>query len=115
MAKVTGANSRTPHRPGSGTAASEKRRSTGTKRTASVGDASRSSGSSTSPRLVVCVNAAGHDDLQTRRLYQVLPDPSAARNEFLRVIDDSGEDYLYPASCFVAVDLPKAVRTAIGA
>jgi hypothetical protein len=61
------------------------------------------------------VNPTGHDDLQVRRLYQVLPDPSAARSHFVRVIDDSGEDYLYPASCFVAVDLPESLRVAIGA
>jgi hypothetical protein len=59
------------------------------------------------------VNPAGHDDLQSRRLYQVLPDASAVRSQFMRVIDDSGEDYLYPAACFVAVDLPKSVKSAI--
>jgi hypothetical protein len=70
-------------------------------------------GSSTSPQFVVCVDSAGYDDLQERRIYQVLPDPSAARSAFKRVIDDSSEDYLYPASCFVALDLPKAVRDAL--
>ena len=61
----------------------------------------------------MCIDSAGNDDLQVRRIYQVLPDESAARSNFVRVIDDSGEDYLYPASCFVEVDLPKAVRDAL--
>jgi hypothetical protein len=81
---------------------------------ASAAGASRSNGSSTRPTFVVCVNPTGHDDLQVRRLYQVLPDVSASRSHFVRVIDDSGEDYLYPASCFVAVDLPASLRIAIG-
>ena len=61
----------------------------------------------------MCIDSAGNDDLQVRRIYQVLPDKSAARSAFVRVIDDSGEDYLYPASCFVDVDLPKAVKDAL--
>ena len=60
------------------------------------------------------MDPAGSDDLQARRLYQVLADPSAARSQFIRVVDDSGEDYVYPARCFMAVDLPKAVKAAIG-
>jgi hypothetical protein len=56
---------------------------------------------------------AGNHDLQTRRIYEVLPDPSAARSKMLRVIDDSGEDYLYPSSCFLHVPLPASVRQAI--
>jgi hypothetical protein len=51
--------------------------------------------------------------LQSRRLYQVLPDAAAARSHFLRLIDDSDEDYLYPASCFVPVDLPRSVQAAL--
>ena len=45
--------------------------------------------------------AVGLDDLELRKLYQILPDESAARSGFLRVIDDSGEDYLYPAGNFL--------------
>jgi hypothetical protein len=51
--------------------------------------------------FVVCVDAQGYDDLLVRRIYQVLPDPSAARSKFIRIIDDSGEDYLYPATLFL--------------
>jgi hypothetical protein len=46
-------------------------------------------------------------------LYEVLPDESAARSHYVRIIDDSGEDYLYPASRFLALDLPDAVVTAL--
>lgn len=59
------------------------------------------------------MDPAGNDDLQARRLYQLLPDASAARSRFVRVIDDSGEDYLYPATCFLAVDLPKPLKDAL--
>lgn len=62
---------------------------------------------------VVCVDVAGNDDLQARRIYEVLRDPSAARSKMLRVIDDSGEDYLYPSACFLPVPLPAPVRQAL--
>ncbi len=59
-------------------------------------------------RFVVCVN--GSDDLQIWKLYRVLPDEMAARDNYLRIIDDSGEDYLYPASRFVPVDFPAPIE-----
>jgi hypothetical protein len=55
------------------------------------------------------VDPGPNDDLQARRLYEVLPDDGAARSNHVRVIDDSGEDYLYPSAHFVTVDLPDAV------
>ncbi|HVG09093.1 MAG TPA: hypothetical protein VNM67_15415 [Thermoanaerobaculia bacterium] len=58
------------------------------------------------PHFAVCVRNEGLDDLELRKLYQVLPDESAAGSGFLRVIDDSGEDYLYPAGNFLLVELP---------
>ena len=63
--------------------------------------------------FVVCIDPGPHDDLQTRRIYQMLPDASAAKSQFLRVIDDSGDDYLYPESCFLPVELPRFVQAAI--
>lgn len=63
--------------------------------------------SQTSPaQIVVCVRNNDCDDLELRKLYQVLPDPQAAQDGYLRIIDESGEDYLYPASYFVAIILP---------
>lgn len=61
----------------------------------------------TKPRFVICINNAGYlDDLKVRSVYQVLPDESAARSDYLRVIDERAEDYLYPASYFVFVEVP---------
>jgi hypothetical protein len=51
--------------------------------------------------------------LEVRKIYQVLPDADAAQHQYLRIIDESGEDYLYPAAYFVLVDLPKEVQEAL--
>ncbi|MBM4261379.1 MAG: hypothetical protein FJ145_08105 [Deltaproteobacteria bacterium] len=64
-------------------------------------------------QLAVCVRSDDADLLTPRRIYEVLPDEQAAKSRCLRVIDNEGEDYLYPASYFVFVDLPPAVRQAI--
>jgi hypothetical protein len=61
------------------------------------------------PQFVLCIRNEGCDDLQLRRAYQVLPDPSATEEGYLRVIDESGEDYLYPADHFLPVALPASV------
>jgi hypothetical protein len=63
--------------------------------------------------FVLCVQNEGCDDLEIRKLYQVLPDQAAAQVGYLRVIDESGEDYLYPAEYFVAVELPNGVAKAL--
>jgi hypothetical protein len=60
--------------------------------------------------FVICIRNDGCDDLEIRKLYQVLPDESAERSGFIRVIDESGEDYLYPSDNFLVVDLPPAVE-----
>lgn len=61
------------------------------------------------PQFVLCVRNEGCDDLEFRKVYQVLPDASAAKEGYVRVIDESGEDYLYPADCFLPIALPDAV------
>jgi hypothetical protein len=58
------------------------------------------------PVFAVCVADDGCDDLSAGMLYRLLPDDSAAAEGLLRVVDDSGEDYLYPASRFVVVQVP---------
>ena len=65
------------------------------------------------PRFAICLNNADYpDDLKVRTVYQVLPDESAARSNYIRVIDETGEDYLYPAEYFVFVEVPsKAAKT----
>jgi hypothetical protein len=67
----------------------------------------------TEPQFVICLNNADCEDLEKRKIYQVLPDVMAAEDGYLRVIDESGEDYLYPSDYFVAVDLPQPVKAAL--
>jgi hypothetical protein len=56
----------------------------------------------------MCVDDAGyHPDLELRKIYRVLPDPEAEGNREIRVIDESGEDYVFPARCFVSVKIPR--------
>jgi hypothetical protein len=50
------------------------------------------------------------DDLQVWKLYRVLPDAGAAAEDYLRVVDESGEDYLYPAQRFVLMEVSAAVK-----
>lgn len=65
-------------------------------------------------KFVVCVKNKGYEvSLETRKIYQVLRDPDAAKHKQLRVIDESGEDYLYPQSYFTPIELPQPVRKAV--
>jgi len=65
-------------------------------------------------QLAVCINNTGYEAaLERRKIYQVLDDPDATTMQYLRVIDESGEDYLYPASYFLSIDLPPAIQHAI--
>jgi hypothetical protein len=59
--------------------------------------------------FALCVENGGSEDLEARKLYQVLPDREAAREGYIRVVDESGEDYIYPSDLFVPVRLPAAV------
>ena len=61
-------------------------------------------------RFAICVDTDDPDLLTPRMVYQVLPDENAAKSGYLRVIDNEGEDYLYPATYFVLVDFPQAVQ-----
>ncbi len=63
-------------------------------------------------RFVLCVDNAGYKvSLVIRRVYRALPDAEAEKRDLVRVVDESGEDYLFPAKLFVAIDLPdKATR-----
>jgi hypothetical protein len=64
--------------------------------------------------LAVCVRNTGYPaSLELRKIYEVLPDVKAAAHGLLRVIDESGEDYLYPKSFFVRLDLTQPVESAI--
>jgi hypothetical protein len=66
-----------------------------------------------SPKFAICIK---NDDypasLEPRKAYQIVPDAEAAAHQLIRVIDESGEDYLYPAAYFVPIKLPKAAEEA---
>ena len=63
------------------------------------------------PRFVVCIeNAEYPAALELHKIYRVVADTDAARDGDVRIVDESGEDYLYPAEWFVAVALPRRVR-----
>ena len=91
------------------------------KRTGSAGSGSKSNGSSTrrsSPKraqvaAAVCLKNGGCGDLEIRKLYRLLPDKKASAEGYLRVVDESGEDYLYPAEYFAIVRVPAAAAKAL--
>ena len=67
-----------------------------------------------SPKFAVCVDNAGYlASLELHKIYRILPDEDAAADGDIRVVDESGEDYLYPASCFAAISVPAPVRRAL--
>ena len=63
--------------------------------------------------FVICINNKGCEDLDVRKIYEVLPDESAAKDDYIRVIDESGEDYLYPASNFCPIEITANVRESL--
>jgi hypothetical protein len=63
-------------------------------------------------QFAICVRSDDPDLLTARRIYEVLPDKSAAKSQHIRVIDNEGEEYLYPAAYFVLVEFPSAVEQA---
>jgi hypothetical protein len=65
-------------------------------------------------RFVVCLKNKGYEvSLERRKIYQVLPDPRAAKHGLIRVVDESGEDYLYPQNFFAPIELPQPIRRAV--
>src|SRR2546429_9647190 len=67
----------------------------------------------TEPRFVICIRNEDCEDLEPRKVNQVLPDEAGAEDGYLRVIDESGEDYLYPQDYFVPIELPQAAAKAL--
>jgi hypothetical protein len=63
--------------------------------------------------FALCVENKDCEDLEKRKIYKVLPDEEAEKEGYLRVIDESGEDYLYPQSYFVIVQLPREAQEAL--
>jgi hypothetical protein len=64
-------------------------------------------------RFALCIENKDCEDLEKRKIYQTLSDEEAEKEGYIRVIDESGEDYLYPRSYFIAVRLPREAQEAL--
>jgi hypothetical protein len=65
-------------------------------------------------KFVLCIDDSDYKaSLILGKVYPVIPDPKAAKDDLVRIVDESGEDYLYDKSHFVFVDFPSAVRKKI--
>jgi len=62
--------------------------------------------------FALCIENKECEDLDKRKIYSVLPDDEAAKEGYMRIVDESGEDYLYPQSYFILVDLPREAQEA---
>ncbi|HEX8684162.1 MAG TPA: hypothetical protein VF707_17705 [Ardenticatenaceae bacterium] len=61
----------------------------------------------TASHFVICIKNVGYeDDLKPRTVYQLLPDEAAEASQFVRVVDETGEEYLYPSAYFVPIEVP---------
>ena len=66
------------------------------------------------PRFVVCVDNSDYEaSLELHKIYTVVSDPDALEDGDLRVVDESGEDYLYAAGRFMAIEIPEALERAM--
>jgi len=64
--------------------------------------------------FVICIDNSEYPaSLERRKIYEILDDPDAKKHGQIRVIDESGEDYLYPVECFVDANLPDETRAAV--
>ncbi len=66
-------------------------------------------------KFAICIDNKDCEDLEKRKIYQVLPDEKAEKEGYLRIIDESGEDYLYPQSYFILVQLSREAEEALQA
>ena len=66
-------------------------------------------------RFALCIENTDCEDLEKRKIYQILPDEEAAQEGYLRVVDESREDSLYPESYFILVELTRKAREALAA
>ncbi|MCK4292306.1 MAG: hypothetical protein KAY65_03850 [Planctomycetes bacterium] len=65
--------------------------------------------------FVLCIENKECEDLEKRKIYRVQPDDEAAKEGYLRIVDESGQDYLYPESYFILVELPREAQDALQA
>ena len=64
-------------------------------------------------RFALCIDNRDCEDLEKRKIYQLLPDEEADRDGYLRVVDESGEDYLYPESYFIVIERNRKAQEAL--
>ena len=64
-------------------------------------------------RFVICIDNRDCEDLEVRKIYELLPDRAAERDSYIRVVDESGEDYLYPSAYFLPIKLSKNILKAL--
>lgn len=67
----------------------------------------------TGARFAICIRNTDADDLELRKVYQVLASAAPSEAGYLRIIDESGEDYLYPADYFIVLDLSQTAEQAL--
>jgi hypothetical protein len=67
----------------------------------------------TLPQFAICIETEDPDLLTPRKIYEVLPDESAAKSNYIRIVDNEGEDYLYPASYFIFVEFTPEISRAL--
>jgi hypothetical protein len=78
------------------------------------GTSTRSRKSAVGSQFAVCIDNDGYEaSLERNKIYVVLPDRAAEEDGDLRVVDESGEDYLFAADRFVAIDVPAAVKASL--
>ena len=64
--------------------------------------------------FVVCIRNTGYEvSLELHKIYRVMPDKEAEADGDLRIVDESGEDYLFPASFFASIEVPAAIRKSL--
>ena len=87
------------------------------RRTSSSSESSKKTdpvGHQARPRYVLCVKNRGYAaSLERRKIYRRLNDPRAGRHDLIRVVDESGQDYLYPSNYFVSIAVSKTARRAL--
>ena len=66
-------------------------------------------------QFALCIENSECEDLEKRKIYQILPDAEAVQEGYLRVVDESRQDYLYPAAYFIPVELPRKAQEALAA
>ncbi len=64
-------------------------------------------------RYVICLRTDGADDLELRKLYEVIHDAASEQRGHLRIVDESGEDYVYPEEFFAAVEVSEETERAL--